>query len=707
MASRFDALAAKVPNEVVTRASAHDVDTSAGTVALVTLDNGDAKGRPTTLGPSSLLELRACLESLARRARDGEIAGIAFTGTKGTFLAGADLSTVTQLETEEDGRSMAALGHEVYQIIHELPVPTFAFVNGTAMGGGLELALACDYRTVSDSAKGISLPEAFLGLIPGWSGIYLLPRLIGPEAAVEVIVKNPLNNNRSLSGHEASELGIADALVQGEDFVPRSLEWAARVVSGQEQVLRPNAVDPAEETVAQRWEKAADAAAAFIQGKTGQAAPAPLAVVDVFRRGRTLTREESREIEIETLAELMQSPQFRATVYAFLELVTKRGKRPAGAPDPSIARPVSKVGVVGAGLMAGQLALVFARRLQVPVLMTDVDEERVRKGVAAVHAEIEKLAAKGRIGEDEARRLTGLVTGTTDRSEYADADFLIEAVFEELSVKKQVFAEFEEIVREECILATNTSSLSVAAMAEGLKHPDRVIGFHFFNPVAVMPLLEIAKTDSTSEDVLSTAFVLAKGLGKTAVLVHDAAAFVVNRILLRLLGEVARAWDNGTDAETADRALDPMGLPMTPFTLLAMVGIPVAQHVSESLHAAFGDRFWVSPNQQRLIDAGVKRIWEKDENGRPHIPESTLRLLEFGDSPVSGDELLRTVQDALAEEIGLMLDEGVVASARDIDLCMILGAGWPFHLGGITPYLDRVGASERVRGREFGAIAGE
>ena len=440
-----------------------------------------------------------------------------------------------------------------------------------------------------------------------------------------------------------------------------------------------------------------------MEAKTSNASPAPAKVLEVMEANRTLTQAQSAELECETLADLMQTDEFRSTVYAFLDLVQRRSKRPAGAPDRKLARPVTKIGVVGAGLMASQLALLFARQLKVPVVMTDIDQARVDKGVGYVHAEVDKLLQKGRISPDAANRTRALVTGSVSKEAFADADFVIEAVFEELNVKKQVFKEVEAIVSAECILATNTSSLSVTAMAEDLEHPERLVGFHFFNPVAVMPLLEIVRAPRTDDAVLATAFELAKGLKKSAVLVKDAPAFVVNRILLRLMGEVTAAFDEGTPAEVADNALRPMGLPMTPFVLGAMVGLPVAQHVQESLHAAFGDRFPVSQNLQKLIDNGVKSIWDPAsvQAGKPVIPADTLALMSFGETPSTGEEVLRRTQDALAEEIGLMLDEGVVAGPEDIDLCMILGAGWPMFLGGITPYLDRVGASERVYGRKF------
>lgn len=712
-AQDFTKLAAMFPDEVVTHSYVQDIALpgvdgapSAGTFALITLDNGLDHRRPSTLGPNTLVELGTTLEAQRERAARGEILGVGVTGKPFFLVAGADLSAVKSLKDPEAALWMAQLGHDVYSTLNDLGVPSFVFINGLALGGGLEIALNANYRTVSTGAGALALPEAFLGLVPGWGGVYLLPRLIGPANAVQVMIENALSNNRTLSGPAAYKLGIADALFEPADFVEQSLKWAARVLAGAESVSRPNAVsEPLSEENSAAWDAAVVRAKTFVEAKTSNAAPAPAKVIELLEKGKHFTKAESFAAEDAALAELMGTPQFKDTVYAFLDLVQKRAKKPAGAPDPKLARPVTKVGVVGAGLMAGQFALLFARQLKVPVVMTDIDAARVEKGVSYVHGEVDKLLAKGRISQDAANRTKALVTGSVSKDVFADADFVIEAVFEELNVKKAVFAEVEAIVSPECILATNTSSLSVTAMAEDLKHPERLVGFHFFNPVAVMPLLEIVRAPKTDDAVLATAFATAKALRKTAVLVKDAAAFVVNRVLLRLMAEVSKAFDEGTDAHTADTALRPMGLPMTPFTLLAMVGIPVAQHVTESLHTAFGDRFHVSTNQQALIDGGKKGLWETAADGSVSIPADTLALLSFGNTPSTGEELLRKTQDALAEEIGLMLAEGVVAGPEDIDLCMILGAGWPMHLGGITPYLDRVGASQRVNGRPFHAAS--
>lgn len=691
-----------VPNETVTHSRLREIRLpGSGTFALITLDNGLDR-KPTTLGPKTLIELGRLLDKLKERAAAGEISAVGLTGTSGYLAAGADLSVLRTLTDPGTARLMARLGHQVFGALNSLGVPTFAFINGAALGGGLEIALAAGYRTVSTAANRISLPEAFLGLVPGWGGVHRLPRLIGPGNAVKVMVENPLNNNRTLTGKAAFELGIADAIFEPEKFLEDSLAWAAKILAD----------DAAAAGVAARraekagcndtdWDAALASGRAFVEAKTSNAAPAPGLVLDLLDKGRYLTAEESADAEVETLAGLMQTPQFQDTVYAFLDLIQRRSKQPAGAHDRQLSRPVTKVGIVGAGLMASQLALLFARQLQVPVVMTDIDQTRVDKGVAYVHAQVDNLLAQERIDEDAAGRTKALVAGSVSKEAFADADFVIEAVFEEMSVKKQVFAEVEAAVSPECILATNTSSLSVTDMAADLRHPERVVGFHFFNPVPAMPLLEIVRTPKTSDEVLATAFVLAQALKKAGVLVQDSAAFVVNRILLRLMGEVTNAFDDGTPAGIADTALRPMGLPMTPLTLLAMVGIPVAQHVTESLHAAFGDRFRVSANQQTLIDNGIASLWARNPDGTESIPPSTLELLRFGNTPSTSEELLVRVQDALAQEIGLMLDEGVVAAPEDIDLCMIMGARWPLHLGGITPYLDRVGASERVNGKTF------
>ncbi len=689
--------AAAARDERVTRFAVRDVALpgAAGVLALITMDNGFDHTKPTTFGPRGLLNLRAALDDVTARARAGEIAAVGVTGKPFVFAVGADLTDVGRLADRDQALAVARLGHDEMRRLGELPVPTFAFVNGAAMGGGVEIALHCHYRTISSGVPALALPEVFLGLLPGWGGAYLLPNLIGVEKALQVIISNPMSQNRMLTGPQAHALGIADAMFEPADFLEQSLLWAARVLDGTVTVERPE-VDRGEET----WETAVRAAKAFADSKVGGAAPAAYRALDLVRLARTATRDEGFAAEDTGLADLIMSEEFRAGVYSF-DLVQRRAKRPVGAPDRKLARPVTKVGVVGAGLMASQLALLMVQRLRVPVVMTDLDAERVDRGVAHVHEQIAGRLRKGRLDADEAGRLTALVTGSTSKDGFADADLVIEAVFERMDVKAQVLAEVEAVVSPVCVLATNTSSLSVSEMGSRLQHPERVVGLHFFNPVAVLPLLEVVRGESTDEATLTTAFAVGAALKKSCVLVEDAPAFVVNRLLTRFLGEVTHAVDEGTPVEVADRALADLGLPMSPFELLQLVGPAVALHVAETLHDAFPERYHVSANLRRLVDAGKPGIYSWTDRGKPYVDDETAGLLHLGDAPMTSQQLREAALAALAQEARLMLDEGVVAEPQDIDLCMLLGAGWPFHLGGITPFLDRAGVSEQVTGRRF------
>jgi len=351
--------------------------------------------------------------------------------------------------------------------------------------------------------------------------------------------------------------------------------------------------------------------------------------------------------------------------------------------------------------MACQLALLFARQLHVPVVMTDVDQARLDKGLAGVGRDIAGLAGKKRITQDEANRLTALITGSLDYAAFADAEFVIEAVFEEIGVKKQVFAELEKYVGPETILASNTSSLSITEMAADLEHPERVVGFHFFTPVAVLPMLEIVRAEKTDDPTLATAFAVAKTLKKGPVLVADATGFLVNRLFLRCMGEVFAAIDEGTPVDVADGALAPLGLPMSPLALMQLSGPAIGLHVQETLHASFGDRFGVSENLRRIVDGGFRTLLAFNEQGQQTLDPEIAAVLVQGDQPSTSAQVLTRALEALAQEARLILDEGVVADAADIDLGMITGARWPFWLGGITPYLDREGISERVTGRRF------
>ena len=684
-------------DEVVTHSYVNDVTLPSGKVlALITLDNGKDHTRPNTLGPKTLIEFAQKLDELKERAARKEIHAVAVTGKPYFLAAGADLTHVQDIRERKIGRLIGELGHYSLGKLSELGVPSFVFINGLALGGGLEIALNAHYRTINKTAPAVALPEVFIGLIPGWGGAYLLPNLIGIKNALKVIIENPLKQNRVLSPEDAFELGIADAMFDSARYLEDSLVWADKVINGMKVKRKhePNAIEKA--TI---WGPAVSIARSMVEEKLGKVPLSPYKALDLIAQAKSGSKEDAFRREDDAIEELIASDQFRASIYAF-NLVQKHAKKPTGAPDKSLAKKVTKVGVIGAGLMASQFALLFLRRLQVPVVITDVSQERIDKGIQYIKDELQKLVDKGRLSTDDRNRFVGNLSGSLDYAAFADCDWVIEAVFEELKIKQEVFAKLEEIVSPECILATNTSSLSVDAMAASLKHPQRLVGFHFFNPVAVMPLVEVVRANKSSDEAVATAMEVAKNLKKTAVITSDSAGFVVNRLLGYLLGQAMRAVDEGASFEEVANAIAPLGLPMNPFDLLELVGLKVGAHVLDSMHAFNSERFYASANLHKLAEHG--KLLERDGKGKiKGYDKQAIAIVAGGTKPRSADEIFEGVQVGLAREIKLMLDEKVVGTAQDIDLCMIMGAGWPFHLGGITPYLDRCGASQKAFGGSF------
>jgi 3-hydroxyacyl-CoA dehydrogenase/enoyl-CoA hydratase/carnithine racemase len=651
----------------VTQFKLRRAETRVGPIALVTVDNGADWQKPNTFGRAALESLNTTLDEIEA----GEWAGLLLTGKPFVFAAGADMTQFPGI-TPELARQGSRAGHELFGRLRDLPFPTLAAINGACVGGGVEIALHCDQRTVSTAVRHFANPEVLLGLIPGWGGTQLIPRLVGAETAIRFVVTNPLRQNRMLDGRKAYELGLADELLEAVEFVDESLEILLRRIETGTGDREPVDLSDAAETVRR--------ARMQLDDQLHGAAPAAYRALDLIEGAATWTLEEGYRQEEDALAELLPGPQAQASVYAF-DLVERRAKKGVGIPEVE-PRNVSRIGIVGAGLMARQLALLFLRRFEVPVVLRDLTQEQVDDALAWIRDELGDLAREGRLDEGKARFLGSLVSGSPEWSVFEGCDLVLEAVFEELDVKHEVFAEVERVVSPECILATNTSSLSVTAMADGLSHPERLVGLHFFNPVAVLPLVELVRTPATDDETLATAWDVIQKLRKRGVLVSDAPAFVVNRVLTRMTTVLMDALERGNSVEETDEAALRLGLPMAPSVLLQMVGPRVANHVLHTLNAAYPDRFPTFATLDNYAD-GREEIAVREQ------------------SPLGADELHDAVLEALADEIRRLLDDGVVAAAADVDTCLLLGAGWPFWLGGVTPHLDATGVSERVAGTRF------
>jgi 3-hydroxyacyl-CoA dehydrogenase/enoyl-CoA hydratase/carnithine racemase len=659
----------------------------AGKLAIMTMDNGADYKKPNTFGTGAIASLNEAMDNL-----DKDIKGLMLTGKTFIFSVGANLMEVPDIQTLEEGVEVGRQGHAAFKRIMELKVPTLAAVNGAAMGGGVEISLYCDYRTISTGVTAYALPECFLGLVPGWGGTQLVPKLVGPEKAIDLILKNPLQNNRMINGKKAFDMGLADRLFEPVEFFDQSVELLAGIITGKEKIER-------EKPDMSGIKDQVGAAREFVKGRVHGGAIAPYRACDLIEGSATWSLDDGFEKESQTLGELIQSDQLRASVYAF-DLTQRRAKQQVGIPADAQAVPVNKVGVIGAGLMASQLGFLFLQRLEVPLVMKDISQEVLDKCKGYIDAQLDGLAKKGRMEEPKAAFLKTLVTYTLEDKDFEGCDFVLEAVFEQMGIKQKVFAAAEENVSETAILATNTSSLSITEMASKLKHPERVIGFHFFNPVAVLPLLEIIKGEKTSDVTTATAGAVAKKIRKTIVVMKDAPGFLVNRLLIRNLVVCADIADGSNTPQEIDEAIVELGLPMAPFDLLALVGPAIGLHATETLAAAFPDRYHASENMKKLVEAKkpgvylpmtkeldpeVAAMWKKDES-KPKL---------------SADEIRAASLAALADEARRILDDGVVAEPQDIDTGLIMGAGYPFFMGGLTRYLDQHGISEKVNGKKF------
>jgi 3-hydroxyacyl-CoA dehydrogenase/enoyl-CoA hydratase/3-hydroxybutyryl-CoA epimerase/3-hydroxyacyl-CoA dehydrogenase/enoyl-CoA hydratase/3-hydroxybutyryl-CoA epimerase/enoyl-CoA isomerase len=663
-------------------------------VALLAFDT-PGKGA-NVLSRSTLSELAAQLDVLERHSG---LAGVVVSSRKpGVFIAGADLREFAAAgnPTREEVVALAAGGRKLFARLSRLPCVTVAAIDGACLGGGAELAMWCDRRLMTTNPKcQFGLPEVKLGMFPGWGGTVRLPRLVGLGNAVELIC-----GGESIDGKSALAMGLASDVVPSE-----RLEEAAVALVRAEQQSQAYLQDR------QRWQQPlavsetelaflAATAAAYIQGQTKGQYPAPLAALDLMVSSAMLDAEEAGERESAGFAELFGTPVNRALINVFF--LQDRNKKDPGVAGEVRPRSVQRVGIIGAGIMGSGIAAAVIKR-ETPAVVFDVSPAALANGVAKA---LEEAAYDRSLRGPDPQRLVKLVPRLQAAAREADvaaADLVIEAVVENPQVKQELFARLEPLLGEDAVLASNTSAISISRLAAGLKRPDRFCGLHFFNPVRRMPLVEVIRGVHTSDQTVATAVAFAKALGKSPIVVRDGPGFLVNRLLFPYMNEALELVLEGAPLDTVDRAATEFGMPMGPITLFDVVGLDTALYAGRVMHEAFPDRVVQSPLLAALVERG--RLGQKSGAGF----FSYARRKDRGEPDPQVAELIETLRRDRREippqelqdrlflpmllEATRVLAEELVRDARDVDLGLIYGIGFPPFRGGLLFWADTLGAS--------------
>jgi 3-hydroxyacyl-CoA dehydrogenase / enoyl-CoA hydratase / 3-hydroxybutyryl-CoA epimerase len=671
-------------------------------IALVRLD---VAGRSVNVFNREVLtDLDAALDRVA--ADDAVRLLVLRSDKKSGFIAGADLQELAAVRGPDEAAALSALGQRLFDKLAGLRVPTVALIHGPCLGGGLEAALACDYRLVVDSPKTqLGLPEVELGLLPAWGGTQRLPRAVGLERALQVIL-----GGRRVKAREARRWGLADALATTEEqlaaqlnsLIDRALREGKRVRKGlplrtwRQWLLESN---PLGRLLLFRGTER------ILRKRVPDDMPAPGEALSAVRVGLTEGMEAGLAAEREAVGRLATSAACRNLVGLFLRHEQAR-KAPAG-----VDGEVRRVAVVGAGTMGAGIAQLAALR-GYEVIVREVNEQALAAGLGRIRSLFDKAVERRLVSRAEADKALATLRRTTGWDGFAEADLVIEAVVEELALKQTLFRELEGHTRPDALLATNTSSLRVEQLQEGLQHPGRVAGLHFFNPVHRMPLVEVVRAPATEGRAVEALTRWAVALGKTPVAVKDGPGFVVNRILMTYLDEAVRLVSEGMPIKRVDQAMRRFGMPMGPLELIDQVGLDVAAHIARALGPAFGDRFPPNPAFGRMVERGW--LGQKNRRGfyryrgkskRPNV--AAVGLLRA--AAPAADDLMEgmppsvRMQDARERMVLLMvneafrcLDEGLAADADTIDLAMVLGTGWAPHRGGPLRYAEDRGPRDVV-----------
>jgi len=663
-------------------------------IGWITFDDPD---RTTNVLTDAVMTRLAELVGEARRlSAQGHLRALVFRSGKSGFIVGADVAAIEAVEDPAQAAQASRMGQAVFGSIADLDIPTVAAIHGICLGGGTELSLACGSRVASDSPKtGIGLPEVQLGILPAWGGTTRLPRLVGLQAALDLML-----TGRRISASKAMRIGLVDEVLPAELFDGKVADFAAaRAGAGALKArARRSPLTRLMDGTGPGRRLVLTLAKRRVLSQTGGHYPAPLKILDVVGRSLGRPLAKALEIEAEAAGELIVSPVSKNLIHVFN--LRENARKGTGVDNPAVTPGrVEYLGVLGAGVMGGGIAQLGAYR-GIHVRMKDINHEAVSSGLQHARTLFDKQVQRKKLSRREAAQHMTLISGGLDYEGFGRLDLVVEAVVEKMDVKRIVLRETEEAVRRACILATNTSSLSVDEMSTALSRPANFAGMHFFNPVHRMPLVEVVRGARTSDEAVATVYALALALGKVPVVTGDGPGFLVNRILGPYMNEAGFLLGEGASVEAVDGAAKEFGMPMGPLRLVDEVGIDISRHAGQSLYQALGERLAPSPPLVALADSG--RLGKKGglgfyryEGGKEKAVDPDIYAV-LGSS-VPADRMAVTTREirgrlvlAMVNEAARALEAGIVTRAADVDLAMIMGTGFPPFRGGLLRFADAI-----------------
>lgn len=662
----------------------------------VTIDKPDAS--VNAFSASVLVELEELIESIER---DSSLRGVLFkSGKSGTFIAGADIKEMTSITGPEQAQAASERGQRIFQRLENLKVPKVALISGSCLGGGLEFAMCCDYRIADDDRKTqIGLPEVMIGLVPGWGGTVRLPRFVGTLDAVKMITGGAM-----LNGYRAKSKGLVDDVVPTEALTVAGLTFLNKRPSKERNTNLTQRLMESKYPRNFIFKQARQQ----ILSRTHGHYPAPLRALEVIKEGVLEGPDAGFRAESKAIADLSQHPVTTECIRLFF--LRDESKVWAKEAAPSLGeKKIQQVGLLGAGTMGASLAKVMADK-GLTVRLKDISADVLAKGLKVARELFQKDVKKKKVNQREADAGLARISPTTDFTGFKNAQIVIEAIIEDLDIKKKTYRELERVVGRETIIATNTSSLRLADLVEAFDDPSRFVGVHFFNPPHKMQLVEVVTIPSTSEDAIATALALVQKLGKIPVVVRDCAGFLVNRLLSPYMNEAGYLLLEVDDPMEIEKAAKEFGFPMGPLELMDLVGHGVAAKVSEVLYEAYGERMKPAPTWQKLTTAqksmgkgGPTKIFEGRGKKKGLHPEVQKILADARAEYVSrhGSAIEKLSHTEIAErlvfpvinEAAMVLDEEIVRYPEEVDMAMVFGTGFAPFRGGPLRYADSIGVS--------------